>query len=154
MPPRKKSRADPVASTSSGEASTSAGRDSTPQIIRRAEQPEEALGAANGYGMEDEEMGWASLGKPSWKGKGLSDEIKTVEVGSSASKLTDSSLPPSRLLLPSHKLTTPSLHRFLQDKWLLLPAFLKVKGLVKQHLESFDHGELSGSFLGSTKGRS
>lgn len=27
-----------------------------------------------------------------------------------------------------------------QDKWLLLPAFLKVKGLVKQHLESFDHG--------------
>lgn len=26
-----------------------------------------------------------------------------------------------------------------QDKWLLLPAFLKVKGLVKQHLDSFNY---------------
>lgn len=26
-----------------------------------------------------------------------------------------------------------------QDKWNLLPAFLKVKGLVKQHIDSFDH---------------
>ncbi|KAF2858486.1 beta and beta-prime subunits of DNA dependent RNA-polymerase [Piedraia hortae CBS 480.64] len=26
-----------------------------------------------------------------------------------------------------------------KDKWLLLPAFLRVKGLVKQHLDSFDH---------------
>src|ERR1700722_8856842 len=26
-----------------------------------------------------------------------------------------------------------------QDKWLLLPAFLKVKGLVKQHIDSFNH---------------
>jgi DNA-directed RNA polymerase III subunit RPC2 len=26
-----------------------------------------------------------------------------------------------------------------QDKWELLPAFLKVKGLVKQHLDSFNH---------------
>lgn len=27
----------------------------------------------------------------------------------------------------------------LQDKWQLLPAFLKVKGLVKQHLDSFNY---------------
>ncbi|CAI5445536.1 unnamed protein product [Caenorhabditis angaria] len=27
----------------------------------------------------------------------------------------------------------------LKDKWLLVPAFLKVRGLVKQHLVSFDH---------------
>jgi len=26
-----------------------------------------------------------------------------------------------------------------QDKWLLLPAFLKVKGLVKQHIDSFNY---------------
>lgn len=28
---------------------------------------------------------------------------------------------------------------FLQDKWNLLPAFLKVKGLVKQHIDSFNY---------------
>jgi DNA-directed RNA polymerase III subunit RPC2 len=28
---------------------------------------------------------------------------------------------------------------FCQDKWLLLPAFLKVKGLVKQHIDSFNY---------------
>lgn len=27
----------------------------------------------------------------------------------------------------------------LQDKWNLLPAFLKVKGLVKQHIDSFNY---------------
>ena len=26
-----------------------------------------------------------------------------------------------------------------QDKWNLLPAFLKVKGLVKQHIDSFNY---------------
>jgi DNA-directed RNA polymerase III subunit RPC2 len=26
-----------------------------------------------------------------------------------------------------------------QDKWELLPAFLKVKGLVKQHIDSFNY---------------
>lgn len=29
--------------------------------------------------------------------------------------------------------------RAIQDKWELLPAFLKVKGLVKQHLDSFNY---------------
>lgn len=27
----------------------------------------------------------------------------------------------------------------IEEKWKLLPAFLKVKGLVKQHIESFDY---------------
>jgi DNA-directed RNA polymerase beta subunit len=27
----------------------------------------------------------------------------------------------------------------LQDKWELLPAYLKVKGLVKQHIDAFNH---------------
>jgi DNA-directed RNA polymerase III subunit RPC2 len=27
----------------------------------------------------------------------------------------------------------------IQDKWELLPAFLKVKGLVKQHIDSFNY---------------
>lgn len=27
----------------------------------------------------------------------------------------------------------------LQDKWTLLPAYLKVKGLVKQHIDAFNH---------------
>jgi hypothetical protein len=35
---------------------------------------------ANGYGMETEDMDWASLAKESWKGKGLADDIKKVEV--------------------------------------------------------------------------
>lgn len=35
------------------------------------------------------------------------------------------------------KLTDPV--NQLQDKWELLPAFLKVKGLVKQHLDSFNY---------------
>ena len=26
-----------------------------------------------------------------------------------------------------------------KDKWNLLPAFLKVKGLIKQHIDSFDY---------------
>ena len=29
--------------------------------------------------------------------------------------------------------------RNIEDKWKLLPAFLKVKGLVKQHLDSFNY---------------
>lgn len=28
---------------------------------------------------------------------------------------------------------------FFQEKWKLLPAFLKVKGLVKQHTDSFNY---------------
>lgn len=32
----------------------------------------------------------------------------------------------------SHKL-------LLQEKWKLVPAFLKVKGLVKQHIDSFNY---------------
>jgi len=27
----------------------------------------------------------------------------------------------------------------IEDKWKLVPAFLEIKGLVKQHLDSFDY---------------
>lgn len=27
----------------------------------------------------------------------------------------------------------------IEDKWKLVPAFLKIKGLIKQHLDSFDY---------------
>jgi len=29
--------------------------------------------------------------------------------------------------------------RFVQEKWKLLPAFLSVRGLVKQHIDSYNH---------------
>ncbi|ORY86026.1 hypothetical protein BCR35DRAFT_302666 [Leucosporidium creatinivorum] len=48
-------------------------------------------------------QGMEGMGEQVWKGKGLTDSIKTVE-----------------------------------DKWDLLPAFLAVKGLVKQHIDSFN----------------
>lgn len=89
MPPRKK----PRGAESAGESSATGARSSTPQINPRAQHVNEGLGAANGYGMEDEEMGWASLGKPSWKGKGLSDEIKTVEVSNKKADSLSSSFP-------------------------------------------------------------
>lgn len=37
----------------------------------------------------------------------------------------------------SKSLTDPI--KTAEDKWNLLPAFLKVKGLVKQHIDSFNH---------------
>lgn len=47
---------------------------------------------------------------------------------------------PESLVAPMHKtgdLNAPI--KNIEDKWLLLPSFLAVKGLVKQHLDSFNH---------------
>ena len=69
----------------------------------------------------DEESEWDHLNRTSWRGLGLTDPIKSIEVRfmssrwGIASRATD------------------------QDKWLLLPAFLQVKGLVKQHIDSFNY---------------
>ena len=38
---------------------------------------------------------------------------------------------------PIDKLAAPI--KEIKDKWKLLPAFLEVKGLVKQHIDSFNH---------------
>ena len=38
---------------------------------------------------------------------------------------------------PIEKLAAPV--KEIRDKWKLLPAFLKVKGLVKQHIDSFNY---------------
>lgn len=56
-----------------------------------------------------------------WRGLGLTDPIKNVEV----CQLTQ-----SLLRVDTYR---------VQDKWLLLPAFLKTKGLVKQHIDSFNY---------------
>ncbi len=37
-----------------------------------------------------------------------------------------------------HRLLTAPVSR-LEDKWRLVPAFLRVGGLVRQHIDSFDH---------------
>ncbi|KAK7108874.1 hypothetical protein V1264_016534 [Littorina saxatilis] len=39
--------------------------------------------------------------------------------------------------LDKEKLTAPV--KSVEDKWKLLPAFLKVKGLVKQHIDSYNY---------------
>ena len=38
---------------------------------------------------------------------------------------------------PIEKLAAPI--KEIKDKWKLLPSFLEVKGLVKQHIDSFNH---------------
>ena len=69
----------------------------------------------------DEESEWDHLNRTNWRGLGLTDPIKSIEV----------SFMPSRLGMSSRATD--------QDKWLLLPAFLQVKGLVKQHIDSFNY---------------
>lgn len=39
--------------------------------------------------------------------------------------------------VPNHQLAAPV--KTVEDKWKLVPAFLKVKGLVKQHIDSFNY---------------
>ena len=63
---------------------------------------------------------WGEMNRTEWHGLGLTDPIKKVEV----------MYPPCDCFA----FTNPP-----QDKWLLLPAFLKVKGLVKQHIDSFNY---------------
>lgn len=70
--------------------------------------------------MEDTELEWDQIAQKTWSGLGLTDPIKRIEV---------SSAPLIFELTPTSS----------QDKWLLLPAFLKVKGLVKQHIDSFNY---------------
>jgi DNA-directed RNA polymerase III subunit RPC2 len=56
------------------------------------------------------------------------------------SQLTDSDQGFDALLEPfySNKSLTEPINT-ARDKWNLLPAFLKVKGLVKQHIDSFNY---------------
>jgi len=60
--------------------------------------------------------------QPFYGGKALTDPINTAKVFSS-------------ICLTYSKL----INSYFQDKWNLLPAFLKVKGLVKQHIDSFNY---------------
>lgn len=73
--------------------------------------------------VEPDNEEWQHLNSTNWRGLGLSDPIENVEVRPSRSRLV------TQLYARSNK----------QDKWLLMPAFLKVKGLVKQHIDSFNY---------------
>lgn len=84
MPPRKRARPEgdaAVVASSTAVPELAASQppfDPPPKASAAAVQPD--LSQANGYGLDDEEMGWAAMGKTNWKGKGLSDDIKKVEV--------------------------------------------------------------------------
>lgn len=70
----------------------------------------------NGYGgLREEELGWAELLKQGSlrANKGVMGMGKDVALGDSV--------------------------QLVEDKWQLLPAYLKTKGLVKQHVDSFNH---------------
>jgi DNA-directed RNA polymerase III subunit RPC2 len=105
------------------------------------------IGSLQGYGaLGEEEMSWADLIKQGYhekakmghmaNGKGKQDDaalgasVKTVEVGTDGRRIVVH--PPRDLIIVG--LTLP-----LQEKWQLLPAFLKIKGLVKQHIDSFNY---------------
>ena len=46
----------------------------------------------------------------------------------------------SRLVITVlERIALPNPIHALQEKWKLLPAFLKMKGLVRQHIESFNY---------------
>lgn len=72
--------------------------------------------------LPDDESEWNQITGANWHGLGLTDPIKSVEVRPSCPSGCSFLIPMLR-----------------QDKWLLLPAFLKVKGLVKQHIDSFNY---------------
>lgn len=67
--------------------------------------------------------GMEGMGETVWKGKGLTAPIKTVAVRLASQGARGGA----------------RLTRRVQDKWDLLPAFLAVKGLVKQHIDSFNY---------------
>ena len=73
--------------------------------------------------------GMEGMGEQVWKGKGLTDSIKSVEVRLAV------------FVAPKGSWTraADSERVAFQDKWDLLPAFLAVKGLVKQHIDSFNY---------------
>ncbi|XP_072158380.1 DNA-directed RNA polymerase III subunit RPC2-like, partial [Bemisia tabaci] len=39
----------------------------------------------------------------------------------------------------NHRQCKDSPHTYLENQWKLVPSFLKVKGLVKQHIDSFNY---------------
>jgi DNA-directed RNA polymerase III subunit RPC2 len=73
--------------------------------------------------LDEDSSEWDQSNRTNWRGLGLTDPIKHVEV-----------------CVYTISFQTLSFDaNFQQDKWLLLPAFLKVKGLVKQHIDSFNY---------------
>ena len=87
---------------------------------RRAKDDAGMGGVAKSVSFEDEMMDlddkFNELTKPVYKGKRIDEPIPTAVVTG-----------------------IPCFASNHQDKWELLPAFLKVKGLVKQHIDSFNY---------------
>ena len=63
-----------------------------------------------------------AMASETFAGKGLSEPVKEIKVGAR-----------TRWRMRSDTNEHP------QDKWNLVPAFLRIKGLVKQHLDSFNY---------------
>jgi len=81
----------------------------------------------NGQSAKEVNAGLEALGQENFKGKSLTDPVNTVAVSRTISL--------HHPQLPKLMSEDPE----LQDKWDLLPAFLAVKGLVKQHIDSFNY---------------
>ncbi|KAG8908842.1 DNA-directed RNA polymerase III core subunit ret1 [Tulasnella sp. 403] len=135
MPPKKaKAPAPAIPATAKGPARATAplpggGASSVRRLPPKKLDPEQLKAAEERARQEAERAAqvekdlkeWEDLNRQSWKGLGLTDPVKNVEV-STFSTTRDRCL-----------------SCVAQDKWLLLPAFLKVKGLVKQHIDSFNY---------------
>jgi hypothetical protein len=98
MPPRGGVKQQPAASSSKAPAHVH----DAPGPSKLAEAG--SLDGSAPFGLDEDQMAWASTDKTTWKGKGLTDDIKAVEVrrlcsplarsGSSELKRNDS-LPPA-----------------------------------------------------------
>ena len=44
-----------------------------------------------------------------------------------------------KFIIPSKKLKYSYFISSLKEKWKLVPAFIRLRGLVKQHIDSFNH---------------
>jgi len=79
------------------------------------------IGSLQGYGaLGEEEMSWADLIK-----QGYHDKAKLGHIANGKGKQGEAALGASV--------------KTVEEKWQLLPAFLKIKGLVKQHIDSFNY---------------
>ena len=71
------------------------------------------------------------------KKRARSSDVKTEEP--SASRQRSSSSSSTTSYMTNEEIANASKPLKLKDKWLLIPEYLRVKGLVRQHIESFNH---------------
>ena len=71
------------------------------------------------------------------KKRARSSDVKTEEPSTSRPRSSSSSSTTSGMT--NEEIANASKPLKLKDKWLLIPEYLRVKGLVRQHIESFNH---------------